>query len=722
VSKGRERGTERVGPTRVALLCLALLALLAAIPAPAAAAANLQVHAVPDVTMGDPGDIVTLTLSMDNVGPANAAKVWANVTLPAGTVYESDNANSLPPFLMGWSSGNRRGYNFTSLPVTNNTFGFSFRILVGPPNGTVLSVTFAVNYTDDTGALQPQGIDVARVTVLIPTLVVTKTPSASPVDPGQSLTYTIVVANTGGASASALWMNDTLPSSVTYSTISPTSFRNQHCPSPPDCSLAGLSAGASQTYSILVTVKGTAARGTTFVNSLFVNFTDSDGTILWPVSVQAYVDVRVINDLTTSTIASPPDSFPGQTVAFTIWYNNTAGVDLGATWLNDTLPVGMTHVSSTPAGIVAGNAVRWQFASVTPGPHSVQLVARVSPTTADRTVLVNLVYGDYYTGAGQKGQRSEAYASVLVSADVPRFDFEKLANVASVRPGGTIRYTIYYNNTGTNTSAEVVIEDTIPAGTVLTNPSATPTSVSGRTYTWRFVSIPAGAAQTMGYDLVLQDAPVDTNLVNAASLTFTDPQGQALPSPPPRSAIVRVSSSNGGGAGDGGPLPWIGGILAAAIVAGVVAYRTTVGRRRTVIDEVFLLHRDGLLIKHYTRRMRPDVDSDILSGMLIAVQNFVNESFIGSSGLQKEGQLDELRFGEFKLVIERGKFVIVAAVLSGDPTNRVKSEVQAAIRDLEAELGSKLDGWTGEMRNVEGADRYMQDLIAGRYRGARGKG
>ena len=175
-------------------------------------------------------------------------------------------------------------------------------------------------------------------------------------------------------------------------------------------------------------------------------------------------------------------------------------------------------------------------------------------------------------------------------------------------------------------------------------------------------------------------------------------------------------------ASDGGLLPWIGGILAAAAVAGVVGYRMTVGRRRTVIDEVFLLHRDGLLIKHYTRRMRPDVDSDILSGMLIAVQNFVNESFIGSSGLQKEGQLDELRFGEFKLVIERGKFVIVAAVLSGDPTNRVKAEVQVAIRDLEAELGSKLDGWTGEMRNVEGADRYMQDLIGGRYRGARGKG
>ena len=33
-------------------------------------------------------------------------------------------------------------------------------------------------------------------------------------------------------------------------------------------------------------------------------------------------------------------------------------------------------------------------------------------------------------------------------------------------------------------------------------------------------------------------------------------------------------------------------------------------------------------------------------------------------GLQKEGTLDELRFGEFKMVIERGQWVVVAAVLT----------------------------------------------------------
>ncbi|MEK6851630.1 MAG: hypothetical protein AABY30_03725, partial [Candidatus Thermoplasmatota archaeon] len=186
----------------------------------------------------------------------------------------------------------------------------------------------------------------------------------------------------------------------------------------------------------------------------------------------------------------------------------------------------------------------------------------------------------------------------------------------------------------------------------------------------------------------------------------------------PRSATVRISSGSSVG---GSWLPAIAGTLVLLGLGAFVAYRLT--RPKTVIDEVFLLHKDGLLIKHFTRRIRPDVDSDILSGMLIAVQNFVNESFIGAEGLQKEGQLDELRFGEFKMVIERGQWGIVAAVLSGDPTNRVKTEVKAAIQDLEAALGGKLEGWGGDMRSVEGADRYMQDLIAGAYRKlTRGKG
>src|SRR2546426_7546738 len=49
-----------------------------------------------------------------------------------------------------------------------------------------------------------------------------------------------------------------------------------------------------------------------------------------------------------------------------------------------------------------------------------------------------------------------------------------------------------------------------------------------------------------------------------------------------------------------------------------------------IVEDVFLLnHKDGLLIKHETRRLRPDVDTDILSGMLTAGDGFVKDPLRG---------------------------------------------------------------------------------------------
>ena len=715
----RSDGTVRWSGT---LLGLALLGLVATVAPPVAAAASLRAYAASGTPTADPGDTVMFTLAVNNTGPAAAARVWANVTYPPYTAYAGE--GPLPMWLTGeWFTGNRRGWNLTNLPVANHTWTLSLRILVGPPDQTVLDLPFFVNYTDDAGVLQAQAMGLASVKIVVPTVGATMTPSVNPVDPGQPLTYTIVATNRGNATSNMVWVNDTLPPQVTFVNVNPPSFRS-NCPvrTTPlvKCLIPGLPPGSNQTYSIDVTVRTTAVRGSTIVNTLFVNYTDDDGTFLTPVSAQAYVDVRVIQDLTISKAANTPYAFPGQTATFTVWYNNTAGASLGRTWINDTLPAGMTHVSSTPSATVAGASVLWQFAGVTTGPHSARLVVRISSSIGDGTVLVNQAYADYVTGTGQKGQRVGTAASVLVSADLPGFEFAKVASEASVRQDGTVRYTVYYNNTGTNVSAEVVIEDTIPAGTVLTNPSEAYATVAGRRYTWRFANVAANAHRTVTYGLVVQSAAPGTNLINAAFLNFTDPLGSPLPSPPFRSAVVLVTG--------GGGVPPAGDVLVPSVIAialavgGLVAYRFLGNRTRTVIDEVFLLHRDGLLIKHYTRRVRPDIDSDILSGMLIAVQNFVNESFLGAEGLQKEGTLDELRFGEFKMVIERGQWVVVAAVLTGDPTNRLKAEVGAAIRALEGKLGTALERWSGDMRAVEGADRFMQDLIGGKYRGARGKG
>lgn len=131
---------------------------------------------------------------------------------------------------------------------------------------------------------------------------------------------------------------------------------------------------------------------------------------------------------------------------------------------------------------------------------------------------------------------------------------------------------------------------------------------------------------------------------------------------------------------------------------------------KTIIDEVFLIYRDGRLIKHFTRRIKPDVDQDILSGMLTAVQDFIRDSFRGESG-----DLNHMQFGRFQILMGNGRFITVAAVLMGDEIEPFRPQIIKAIDQMEADYEIILRDWDGDVEQLNVLGRYIMDLIDGRY-------
>jgi len=129
------------------------------------------------------------------------------------------------------------------------------------------------------------------------------------------------------------------------------------------------------------------------------------------------------------------------------------------------------------------------------------------------------------------------------------------------------------------------------------------------------------------------------------------------------------------------------------------------------MEDVFLLHRSGLLLKHYTRRLRPNMDSDVLSGMLVAVQEFIKDSFRGEGGT-----LDEIRFGEMRIKVLEGKWTIIASLVRGEATEAHRTQMRAALKDLETRYEDLLIDWDGTMDRIPEVDRIMQRLIDGGYR------
>jgi hypothetical protein len=124
------------------------------------------------------------------------------------------------------------------------------------------------------------------------------------------------------------------------------------------------------------------------------------------------------------------------------------------------------------------------------------------------------------------------------------------------------------------------------------------------------------------------------------------------------------------------------------------------------IDELFLLHRSGELIRHHSRSLRVDVDSDVLSGMLVAVQNFVKESFNF-----RAGDLEELKFGNQKIMLIHGEHVILAAVVAGPFPQRLEPGMRAAMDEIESRFGSSLDDWSGLTEDLPQVDDILSDVF-----------
>jgi uncharacterized repeat protein (TIGR01451 family) len=449
---------------------------------------------------------------------------------------------------------------------------------------------------------------------------------------------------------------------------------------------------------------------------VFVNTTDSDGTLLGEVRASVPLTIATAN-IAVSKLADSARTPPGGTIGYTIFYNNTGQLDAPVVWINDTLPrnaglPAVTVVSATPApAIQTQSAVLWQLTGVGTGFHSVTLIVQALPALGDGTPLLNTVTVNYTDANGNDRPGSRSNATTTVSVDVPAINAELVANRRAVEPGGSVAYTLYYNNTRLALAASVDIDVFLPSGVPMSSANPVYSSSAGGRFTWNRTSVGTGEHRIQFVTTVPLDAALGSVLRTTVFANYTDDAGTRVGGSQAFADVtVEVPAA--------GP-PWA--LIAAGIVGGVIA--ATVALRlylsaieQTVIDEVFLLHKDGLLVKHYTRRLRPDVDSDILSGMLIAVQNFVNESFIGEAGLRKEGQLDEMKFGQYRILLVRGKYVIVAAVVSGPRVEKVPAQIRAAIEDLEGALGGVLEKWDGNMDQVSPADAYMQDLIAGRYR------
>lgn len=126
------------------------------------------------------------------------------------------------------------------------------------------------------------------------------------------------------------------------------------------------------------------------------------------------------------------------------------------------------------------------------------------------------------------------------------------------------------------------------------------------------------------------------------------------------------------------------------------------------VEQVFLVHREtSLLLQHVVANNAQAKDPDMVTGMLSAIQDFIEDSFSTSEG----DVLDTLRLGELNVLIQRGPLAVLAAVVRGPIPETLRKDMMQTLENLHSEKRQALIDYSGDASEFEALQGDLQTLL-----------
>ncbi|MBN1677757.1 MAG: DNRLRE domain-containing protein [Candidatus Thermoplasmatota archaeon] len=140
------------------------------------------------------------------------------------------------------------------------------------------------------------------------------------------------------------------------------------------------------------------------------------------------------------------------------------------------------------------------------------------------------------------------------------------------------------------------------------------------------------------------------------------------------------------------PLLLVGLIASVSVAAILSAYAVIRRKKPFVVHDMMLIHNDGFLISRLAHRTENEIDENILSGMLTAVLNFVEDSMARSAE-----SLKIFGFKEYQVLVSRGQKVFTAVVYRGDLPTGIEKTLKDFLNTVEKVYRKKLMVWSGDI-------------------------
>lgn len=317
------------------------------------------------------------------------------------------------------------------------------------------------------------------------------------VAPGQQLTYTVRVTNTGARDGTAT-IDDPMPSGLTGCTV--VSGPIASCANGRLQGQFPVAAGQSVDLTFRSTVNASAADGTLITNVANVGALERPN-VLWELRSPT---VRVRSQVLWSFTKAVSDVNgggiePGDELLYSLVLRNVGNRPSTAVSITDPLDANLTFLSADSGGTFSGGQVQWALPALAAGAEArVSFRARINNGVPNGTTIANQAVARSAEATRSSDDPATAAADdptlVRVVAAPSFVDSTKAVrdvNGGVVQPGDLLEYTLVVRNTGRAVGTKVVVtdvvDDNLEIDTVLGGGV-----VSGRTITWNLGTLQSG--------------------------------------------------------------------------------------------------------------------------------------------------------------------------------------------------------------------------------------